>query len=86
MLFGNISWMVVAPWDKEGNAYKAGWYKVINFNLSSRSCPWLTAGERKHVRGNVSPVIIRQYNQSYWRLVRGHQFDIVLEIMSWADC
>ena len=33
MLFGNISQMVVAPGGKEGKAYKAGWYRVINFDL-----------------------------------------------------
>ena len=37
MLFGNISWMVVAPGDKEGNAYKAGWYKVLEI-MSLADC------------------------------------------------
>ena len=58
--------MVVAPGGKEGKAYIAGWYKVISFDFSSRSCPWLTAGERNHVEGNASPVVIRQYDKSYW--------------------
>ena len=36
--------------------------------LSSRSCPGLTAEERKHVIGNVSPLVLRQYYKSYWQL------------------